>query len=75
MFLFFKGKEEEKGLDLILEGIALKKELSVPLYLAAGHCDLGSKYHVLFSFIIFFPRFLYSVTCHLVRAEGEGLVY
>ena len=34
-----------RALDLIREGIALKKNLGVPLYLAAGYWDLGSKYH------------------------------
>ena len=56
-FLFCKGQAKEQGLNLIQEGIELKKKLGGPLYLAAGHCDLGSKYHVLFSFIITFPHF------------------
>ena len=47
LFLFCKGQEKDKGLNLIREGIELKKKLRDPLYLAAGHCDLGSKYHVL----------------------------
>ena len=55
--LFCKGQAKEKGLNLIQEGIELKEKLGVPLYLAAGQCDLASKYHVLFSFIISFPHF------------------
>lgn len=33
----------ERGRQLIHEGIALRRELGVPLYVAAGNCDLGRK--------------------------------
>ena len=42
-FCFFKG-EVGKGLKLIQEAVDLRKELGVPLYVAAGYCDLGSEY-------------------------------
>ncbi|XP_068705615.1 uncharacterized protein [Montipora foliosa] len=42
--LCLKGEEKEDGLELIYEGIALKKKLDDPLYLAAGYCDLGNAY-------------------------------
>ena len=45
IFLFFKRNMKTRALDLIREGIALKKNLGVPLYLAAGFWDRGSKYH------------------------------
>ncbi len=38
---FFSQGEVERGRQLIHEGIALRKELEVPLYVAAGYCDLG----------------------------------
>ncbi|XP_029186361.2 uncharacterized protein LOC114954056 isoform X2 [Acropora millepora] len=42
-----KGQGKDKGLNLIREGIELKKKLRDPLYLAAGHCDLGNAYCIL----------------------------
>ncbi|XP_044165372.1 uncharacterized protein LOC114962788 isoform X2 [Acropora millepora] len=45
--LCLQGEEKEKGLDLIHEGITLKKKLGVPVYLAAGHCDLGNAHYTL----------------------------
>ena len=42
-FCFFKG-EVGKGLKLIQEAVDLRKELGVPLDVAAGYCDLGSEY-------------------------------
>ncbi|XP_044165377.1 uncharacterized protein LOC114962788 isoform X3 [Acropora millepora] len=38
---------EDKGLDLIHEGITLKEKLGVRVYLAAGHCDLGNAHYTL----------------------------
>lgn len=40
--LFSQG-DVERGRQLIQEGIALRKELGVPFYVAAGYCDLGRK--------------------------------
>ncbi|XP_074620442.1 uncharacterized protein LOC141879181 isoform X2 [Acropora palmata] len=45
--LCLQGQEKDKGLNLIREGIELKKKLRDPLYLAAGHCDLGNAYCIL----------------------------
>ncbi|XP_074620694.1 uncharacterized protein LOC141879324 isoform X3 [Acropora palmata] len=45
--LCLQGEEKEKGLDLIHEGITLKEKLGVPVYLAAGHCDLGNAHYTL----------------------------
>ena len=73
LFLFCKGQEKDKGLNLIREGIELKKKLRDPVYLAAGHCDLGSKYHVLFSFIISFPHFCFHEVVALFE-EKRALV-
>jgi len=35
--------DEEKGRALIKEGIKMREELGVSLYIAAGNCDLGSE--------------------------------
>jgi len=40
---FFLQGDEEKGRALIKEGIKMREELGVSLYLAAGNCDLGSE--------------------------------
>ncbi|XP_067056927.1 uncharacterized protein [Acropora muricata] len=45
--LCLQGQEKDKGLNLIREGIELKKKLRDPLYLAAGQCDLGNAYCIL----------------------------
>ena len=44
MFFFLLQGKGEQGRDLIQKGINLRKELGVPLYVAAGCCDLGSEY-------------------------------
>lgn len=38
---FTSQGDVERGRQLIHEGIALRRELGVPLYVAAGNCDLG----------------------------------
>ncbi|XP_078372057.1 uncharacterized protein LOC144655634 isoform X2 [Oculina patagonica] len=38
--------EEEKGRSLVKHGIAMRKDLGVPLYVAAGYCDLGNVYQL-----------------------------
>lgn len=48
MYFVFAGLlnsqgDVERGRQVILEGITLRKELGVPLYVAAGNCDLGRK--------------------------------
>ncbi|XP_015770921.1 PREDICTED: uncharacterized protein LOC107349308 isoform X6 [Acropora digitifera] len=45
--LCLQGEEKEKGLGLIHAGITLKEKLGVPVYLAAGNCDLGSAHYTL----------------------------
>ncbi|XP_074616872.1 uncharacterized protein LOC141873692 isoform X5 [Acropora palmata] len=45
--LCLQGEEKERGLGLIHKGIALRQKLGVPLYLAAGNCDLGTAHHIL----------------------------
>lgn len=45
--LCLQGQAKEKGLNLIQEGIELKEKLGVPLYLAAGQCDLANAYCIL----------------------------
>ena len=40
--LFLQGNVEN-GRDLIKKGIKMREELGVPLYTAAGNCDLGSE--------------------------------
>ena len=42
-FLFFSQGNVENGRDLIKKGIKMREELGVPLYTAAGNCDLGSE--------------------------------
>ena len=64
-FCFFKGQQQE-GLKLIESGINLRKKLGVPLYLAAGFCDLGSGYHLPLRFFIFFTHILLSVDLNVV---------
>ncbi|KAL9986672.1 hypothetical protein ACROYT_G000846 [Oculina patagonica] len=40
-----QGKEE-KGRAFIKQGIAMREDLRVPLYVAAGYCDLGNSYRL-----------------------------
>ena len=40
---FFLQGNVENGRDLIKKGIKMREELGVPLYTAAGNCDLGSE--------------------------------
>lgn len=47
LIFFFSQGEVERGRQLIHEGIALRKELGVPLYVAAGYCDLGREYYTI----------------------------
>ena len=42
-FLYFLQGDVDKGRELIEKGIKMREELGVPLYTAAGNCDLGSE--------------------------------
>ena len=65
-FCFFFKDEQPEGLKLIESGINLRKKLGVPLYLAAGFCDLGGGYHLPLRFFIFFTHILLSVDLNVI---------
>ena len=66
LFCFFFKDEIPEGLKLIESGINLRKKLGVPLYLAAGFCDLGGGYHLPLRFFIFFTHILLSVEFNVI---------
>ncbi|XP_068693145.1 uncharacterized protein [Montipora foliosa] len=39
--------EHQTGQDFIREGISMKENLGISLYVAAGYCDLGNSYRIL----------------------------
>ena len=43
IFLYFLQGDADNGRELIVMGIKMREELGVPLYTAAGNCDLGSE--------------------------------
>ena len=45
-FLYFLQGDVDKGRELIEKGIKMREELGVPLYTAAGNCDLGSEWDI-----------------------------
>ena len=64
----------EKGLDLIHEGITLKEKLGVRVYLAAGHCDLGSKYHCAFQLHYFLSTLFVFSNLSLCSSRGRKTI-